>query len=802
MDIAVSYIFLIFSVANTIVVYLYQFICHDFWYNKIKNTFLVEKELSYIGLKKYSGDLYLKLLPFFVINFISTLFLNELDNYRKRIQKQRKFFRNSYQIDDLNKKNHKEKNEIINSNKKEDFIELSEKCKKEIFNLEIKLFGINLILIITKIYWIFLFLTICILFNSYYFSLSIAIYIIIFGITFIRMFYVILKNRNNYNNNNIITDDSLEIMERIKINRRNRELSFRFLVGYSFLIFFLYYIYGIFDISISYCNPKIWIGCNNKDNATENSKKNSDIIELIKSISFIFGVYYNTEKQGMLSVGWVHLFLCFLFCFDVYIQKIENYFSNMKTKKIIELDNKTLDSIWLRQKSLESQVDSLIYPNKINHKNKRQSTIEISGSLRDEIGKKIVENLSGAIKMYNLYKINKKRNKEKRKVMISIKYIFEEIIILILIISSIVKINIWSIIFLIFIFHFTFTKKSLEKFFYFYCLDIIGIIIQIILFVTNIQKSIIPRETDEEIFKIIKEHLGIPWLQSKDYIILSFIFGIGVDKNQTNTIYYEYLLIAIIYIYLDNFSYNLYNETDSNNRFIVPFVKGNILYDSMVDNPSLKNREININKKDFAEIKRVVRKNTFIEDVSALRYDDFLIALKIFKGPVDMQRIANVAKGFVIFIQTWMWYGYTAIVLISGVLGISPELFEAAEVDGANQWQTFFRVTIPSIKTMLLFTLVTSLIGGLNMFDIPKLFLNGGPNNATLTTSLYIYNKAFQGGYLYGEASAASMIMFTIIVFLSCIVFYLLRDKDEVELRKLVRQQEKEYKRKLKMSKM
>ena len=626
-DIAVSYIFLIFSAANTIVVYLYQFICHDFWYNKIKNTFLVEKELSYIGLKKYSGDLYLKLLPFFVINFISTLFLNELDNYRKRIKNQRKFFRNSYQIDDLNKKNHKEKNEIINSNRKQDFIELSEKCNKEIFNLEIKLFGINLILIITKIYWIFLFLTICILFNSYYFSLSIAIYIIIFGITFIRMFYVILKNRNNYNNNNIITDDSLEIMERIKINRSNRELSFRFLVGYSFLIFFLYYIYGIFDISISYCNPKIWIGCNNNDNVTENSKKKSDIIELIKSISFIFGVYYNTEKQGMLSVGWVHLFLCFLFCFDVYIQKIENYFSNMKTKKIIELDSKTLDSIWLRQKSLESQVDSLIHPNKINQKNKRQSTIEISGSLRDEIGKKIVENLSGAIKMYNLYKINKKRNKEKKKVMISIKYIFEEIIILILIISSIVKINIWSIIFLIFIFHFTFTKKSLEKFFYFYCLDIIGIIIQIILFVTNIQKSIIPRETDEEIFKIIKEHLGIPWFQSKDYIILSFIFGIGVDKDQTNTIYYEYLLIAIIYIYLDNFSYNLYNETDSNNRFIVPFVKGNILYDSMVDNPSLKNREININKKDFAEIKRVVRKNTFIEDVSALRYDDFLIAL-------------------------------------------------------------------------------------------------------------------------------------------------------------------------------
>ncbi|MCR5848513.1 MAG: sugar ABC transporter permease [Lachnospiraceae bacterium] len=182
--------------------------------------------------------------------------------------------------------------------------------------------------------------------------------------------------------------------------------------------------------------------------------------------------------------------------------------------------------------------------------------------------------------------------------------------------------------------------------------------------------------------------------------------------------------------------------------------------------------------------------------------NDLFLQLKIFDKPVDMMRIKSVTRGVVIFIQTWMWYGYTAIVLISGVLGISPELFEAAEVDGANQWQTFFKVTLPSIKTMLLFTLVTSLIGGLNMFDIPKLFQNGGPDNATLTTSLYIYNKAFQGGYLYGEASAASMIMFFIIVLLSALVFYLLRDKDEVELRKLVKLQEKEYKRKMKMGKI
>lgn len=179
--------------------------------------------------------------------------------------------------------------------------------------------------------------------------------------------------------------------------------------------------------------------------------------------------------------------------------------------------------------------------------------------------------------------------------------------------------------------------------------------------------------------------------------------------------------------------------------------------------------------------------------------NDILMGLGIFKdGPVNMTLNGTVSRGVVIFIQTWMWYGYTAIIMISGVLGISPELFEAAEVDGANRWQTFFRITIPCIKTVLLFTLVTSMIGGFQMFDIPKLFLDGGPDNATLTSSVYIYNQAFAGSYMYSRASAASVIMFIIISILSAILFYMMRDKDEVALRKLIRQQEKEFKRKQK----
>ena len=135
--------------------------------------------------------------------------------------------------------------------------------------------------------------------------------------------------------------------------------------------------------------------------------------------------------------------------------------------------------------------------------------------------------------------------------------------------------------------------------------------------------------------------------------------------------------------------------------------------------------------------------------------------------------------------RTGLW------ILISGVLGISLDIFEAAEVDGANGWQTFWYVTIPNIRTILLFTLVTSLIGGLNMFDIPKLFMLGGPDNATTTTSVFIYNLAFSGTYQYNRAAAASMIMFVIIVAVSLIMFYMLRDRDEAKEKAQIRKVKK-----------
>jgi ABC-type sugar transport systems, permease components len=154
--------------------------------------------------------------------------------------------------------------------------------------------------------------------------------------------------------------------------------------------------------------------------------------------------------------------------------------------------------------------------------------------------------------------------------------------------------------------------------------------------------------------------------------------------------------------------------------------------------------------------------------------------------PILFLQDKTTARGIVSFIQFWMWYGNTMIILVAGVMGINPALFESAAMDGANGFQTFFRITLPSLRTILLYVLIVSMIGGLQMFDIPQLFIapGGGPDNATLTTSVFIYGQAFKGSYLYNRAAAASMIMFLIAAVLSAALFYAMRDRDAARIRK------------------
>ena len=153
----------------------------------------------------------------------------------------------------------------------------------------------------------------------------------------------------------------------------------------------------------------------------------------------------------------------------------------------------------------------------------------------------------------------------------------------------------------------------------------------------------------------------------------------------------------------------------------------------------------------------------------------------------------------VMFIQVWMWFGNTMIMLMSGIQGINESLFEAAEIDGANTHQTFWRITFPLLKTIMVYTLLTSMIGGLQMFDIPFMLHHGTViRDDIATVAVFIYQK-FHANFTrpqFGYSAAASVILFCITSVLGALVFYVQRDKDAIELNKKRKAARKEAQRK------
>ena len=136
-------------------------------------------------------------------------------------------------------------------------------------------------------------------------------------------------------------------------------------------------------------------------------------------------------------------------------------------------------------------------------------------------------------------------------------------------------------------------------------------------------------------------------------------------------------------------------------------------------------------------------------------------------------------RGLVATMNFLMWFGNTTILLMAGIMGIDQNLFEAANIDGANSLQVFFQVTLPLLMPVLVYTIITALIGGLQMFDVPQVLTNGAgtPNRSSTTLIMYL-NNFLKTSKNYGMAGAVSVIIFLITGLLSILVFKTL-NKDE-----------------------
>ena len=151
--------------------------------------------------------------------------------------------------------------------------------------------------------------------------------------------------------------------------------------------------------------------------------------------------------------------------------------------------------------------------------------------------------------------------------------------------------------------------------------------------------------------------------------------------------------------------------------------------------------------------------------------NSILMSIGILSEPFKFMSHTWSARGLIALMNLLMWFGNTTILLMAGMMGIDPALFEAAEVDGATSSQVFTKITLPLLRPILIYVMITSLIGGLQMFDVPQIFTNGtgDPARSTMTLIMYLNKHLFSKNY--GMGGALSVFLFVVTGILSLVVF-------------------------------
>lgn len=154
-----------------------------------------------------------------------------------------------------------------------------------------------------------------------------------------------------------------------------------------------------------------------------------------------------------------------------------------------------------------------------------------------------------------------------------------------------------------------------------------------------------------------------------------------------------------------------------------------------------------------------------------------LINLHLISQPIGWLTDPFWAKVTIIIAITWRWTGYNMIFYLSALQNIDNSIYEAARIDGASSVRQFFGITVPLLKPIILFTSITSTIGTLQLFDEVMNITKGGPGNATLSISQYIYNLSFKYTPDFGYAATVSYSIVILIILLSVIQFKAAGDK-------------------------
>lgn len=148
----------------------------------------------------------------------------------------------------------------------------------------------------------------------------------------------------------------------------------------------------------------------------------------------------------------------------------------------------------------------------------------------------------------------------------------------------------------------------------------------------------------------------------------------------------------------------------------------------------------------------------------------FLLKIGLIHDNINFLGTSSTAKMVIILALIWRWTGYNMVFYLAGMQNIESNVYEAALIDGANSWQTFWRITVPILRPVIIMTVIMSINGTLQLFDESVNLTNGGPANSTITMSHYIYNNSFgQGVANFGYATALSFLVFIMVAILAYI---------------------------------
>ncbi|NLK21689.1 MAG: sugar ABC transporter permease [Epulopiscium sp.] len=164
----------------------------------------------------------------------------------------------------------------------------------------------------------------------------------------------------------------------------------------------------------------------------------------------------------------------------------------------------------------------------------------------------------------------------------------------------------------------------------------------------------------------------------------------------------------------------------------------------------------------------------FIMDWKTGILNQMLMSIGIIQEQIQWLEKITIARLTISITLCWMWFGYTMVIFMAGIKAIPIEYYEAGVVDGTNKWQAFQYITLPCLKPTITYNIVTSIIGGLTMYDVAAVVSPAGaPQSSTLTMVMHLYNLGFRN-YNVGYAATIAMGLFIMVMLFVSVAYNML----------------------------